>query len=207
MGPGINHSVAPVLSFPIGKTGRKYLPPGCWKGLLHVGLRGAESQRACSPVGLVPALRQALEPILAGRCLCCTGGQMILRVPWGPSHVILAPITCSSHNTWYTCLCGASLRFWASSPLRQREVASGELPRGGHIWQPGPSGQRPFKQEHIAPATPLCQNAGGGQARMSLPPGSAGAWGPGAQESQGREPAAAVSSSDSFRICLESCVW
>ena len=65
----MNHSVAPILSFPIGKTGRKYLPPGCWKGLLHVGLRGAESQQACSPVGLVPALHQALESILAGRCL------------------------------------------------------------------------------------------------------------------------------------------
>lgn len=79
--------------------GRQYLPEGCWEGLLHVGLLGAQSQLVGSTVGLIPPLCQGLESLLAGGCLCCTGGQMILMAPFGPSHMILAPMTCSSHNT------------------------------------------------------------------------------------------------------------
>ncbi|CAI9174525.1 unnamed protein product [Rangifer tarandus platyrhynchus] len=107
--------------------------------------------------------------ILAGRCLCFAGGQMVLMVPLSPSHRSLVPDT----------MLGKYVS-WGCAPILSRgEVVSQTLPRGGE----GASGDRAPLTSIIAPTTPpLGENAGGNQAQTSLlalPPDCCGECGVG----------------------------
>lgn len=86
--------------FPHWKN-RKTIPtPGLLEGSFACGSQGSRVSTGVQFRGPCTSPLSSVGVRLAHRYLCFTGGPMILTAPGGPSHMILAPITCSSHGTW-----------------------------------------------------------------------------------------------------------